>query len=61
MRTASTALVEALEDASDADAVELGARPPAGKSSAARAVQAVALAPPATQGGDAETLLPTHQ
>ena len=60
-RTVPTALAEALEDDSDTDAVDLGARTPAGKTSAARAEHVVALAPPATQGGDAETLLPTHQ
>ena len=56
-----TALAEALEDETEADAVELGGQAPAWKTSAARAAQVVALAPPATQGGDAETPLPTHQ
>ena len=59
-RTVPSALVEALEDASEDNAVELGDDTPAGKTPAARAVHVVALAPPATQGGDAETLLPTH-
>ena len=56
-----SALVEALEDASEDNAVELGDDTPAGKTPAARAVHAVALAPPATQGGGAETLLTAHQ
>ena len=45
----------------EADAVELGGQAPAGKSSSTRAVHVVALSPPATKGGDAQTLLPTHQ
>ena len=56
-----SAVAEALEDAAEADAVDLDARTRAGKTPAARAVHAVALAPPATQRGDAETLLPAHQ
>ena len=61
VRTVSSALVQALDDETTADADELGGQAPAGKTSAARAVHVVALAPPATQGGDTETPLPTPQ
>ena len=55
----SFALVDALDDASVNLNVELGGHKPAGKTSAAHAVQVAALAPPATQGGDAESPRPT--
>ncbi len=51
MRTVSSVRVEALDDETTDDADELGGLAPAGKTPASHAVQAVALAPPATQRG----------
>ena len=59
MRTVSSVRVEALDDETTDDADELGGLAPAGKTPAAHAVQVAALAPPATQGGDAESPRPT--
>ena len=59
VRTVSSALVQALDDETEADAEELGGQAPAGKTPAARAVHVAALAPPATQGPHTESPRPT--
>ena len=61
MRTVSSVRVEALDDETTDDADELGGLAPAGKTPASHAVQAVALAPPATQRGVCRDPLPTPQ